>query len=397
MKKPIHTSPLLFAGLCIVAGIGEAFSQQLPLPRGTPGNWKKAYANVGIDTANTQLNTLSPKETALGWELLFNGTISDAQTKWKAFKANNFPAWELNDTALARIAGAGDIMTRKAYRNFVWTAEWKISVGGNSGMFYHADESEANGYFTGPEVQILHNQKHGDGAINGGLNSAGSFYDHYKPINQGDDPAAPPVADPNSKPFIDPTSTDQAGNPSGYNRVIVVVNGKKHEWWFNGIRVVSVDVGSQEFQLQKSLRKFKTYPKFAALDVGYLFLQDHGNQVWFRNLKVRPLPDAGATFAQIWPGYTTVSIQGFGEAKPFLRRGITVRSTNGGYLLDLLKAGSYQVTISTLKGEVISRLKGEGGSPLRLDRSEISARSGTLLISASNGESLLTGTLPPSR
>ena len=333
-----------------------------------------------------------------------SGDTTSASAKWRAFKAQNFPAWQVNDSALARINAGGDIMTRNPYKNFVWTAEWRISVGGNSGMFYHADESEANGYFTGPEVQILHNQKHSDGGINGGLNAAGGFYDHYKTINQGDDPAAPPVVDPNSKPYIDPTSTDASGNPLGYNRVIIIVSGSKHEFWLNGIRVVSVDVASAEFKAQKNVRKFKAYTNFAALPTGYLFLQDHGNQVWFRNLKVRLLPE-NATFQQIWLGYKTVGLNRTGT-EASLRRNLSMRAVAGGYMLNLragtknaetalggtVDNGACKVTIRSLTGEVVARISGTG-DVLRLDRTMLPSGSGAYVISAEYGGFTSTGKL----
>lgn len=391
----------LLVGIGILLGTEHVLGQTLPLAKGTPGNWKKAYKNIGIDTLNPTLNSLSASEAALGWELLFNGTLSSASDKWRAFKAQNFPAWQVNDSALARINAGGDIMTRKIYKSFVWTVEWRISVGGNSGMFYHADESEATGYYTGPEVQVLHNQKNSDGGVNGGLNAAGGFYDHYKTINQGDDPAAPPVVDPNSKPYIDPTSTDASGNPLGYNRVIIIVSGSRHEYWLNGIRVVSVDVASPEFKAQKDVRKFKTYTKFAALPEGYLFLQDHGNQVWFRNLKVRVLPE-NATFQQIWPGYNTVGLNR-SSPKESVRRSLSIRAVSGGVMLDLRSGlsevestqgraggdGAYMVVIRSLTGELLSSFSGTGNL-LRIDRASLPSVAGAYLISAEFGGFVVT-------
>lgn len=389
MAQRMKKKQFLLAGCVLLSGVGSAVSQQLPLPVGKPGDWKKAYHNIGIDTANTVPNSLSSKEAALGWELLFDGTLPDAQSKWKAFKANNFPAWVVNDNALARINGAGDIMTRKVYSNFVWALEWRISVGGNSGIFYRADESENNGYWTGPEVQVLHNQRHSDGLIQNGFTSAGGMYDMYKPINQGEDPRAPAVTNPNAQPFYDPTSTDASGNPSGYNKVLIIVIGTKHEYWVNGIRTVSLDTESAEFKAQRAARKFRSYPKWANLPEGHMFLQDHGNQVWFRNIKVRPLP-ANATFETIWPGLNPVSNIRLGKDESLLRRNFSVQRSHGGYLLDYLHQGPYQVRILSLQGNELVRLSGQGRTPLVLERSKLPA-AGPYLLSIEGNKARETG------
>ncbi len=221
-------------------------------------------APAQADKASRQaaLDTLTPAEGAAGWRLLFDGKTT---TGWRGFKMDSMPSgWKAVGGTLARMAPAGDIMTREKFRDFELTLEWNVAPGGNSGIFYRASEDDDAIYWTAPEMQVLDDAKHPDGQSR--LTAAGSDYGLY--------PSPPGVVKP-------------AGE---WNRVRIVVKGSHVEHWLNGVKVVEYELGSPGWEAKVKASKFATHPRYGRNAEGYIGLQDHGDRVAYRNIKIRVLP-----------------------------------------------------------------------------------------------------------
>lgn len=210
-------------------------------------------------------NTLSDPEKAAGWRLLFDGKSTAG---WHGFNRRDFPAgWEVQDGCLVHVDGGGDIVTDEEFENYELTLEWKISPGGNSGIFYNVQESEKYKYVweTGPEMQVLDNELHPDGR--NPLTSAGSNYALH----------APPC-----------DSTLPVGR---FNRVRIVVAADGHvEHWLNDLKCADYRLGDPDWTALVNASKFKSMPDYGRFRKGRIALQDHGDKVWYRNIKLRPLP-----------------------------------------------------------------------------------------------------------
>jgi len=213
-------------------------------------------------------NTLTNKEKKEGWQLLFDGKTTKG---WHNYgKKGISPLWKVEDGALLMSQkGAEDIATDKEYENFEFQLEWKIAEGGNSGIYYLVKEDPkkyVKGWYTGPEMQILDDDKHPD-APRGkdGNRKAGSLYD------------------------LIPATNKQLRPVGQWNHVRIIVNKGKVEHWLNGSKVVEYDLNGPEFAELVKGSKFSTLPDFAKFRKGRIVLQDHGDLVWFRNMKIKKL------------------------------------------------------------------------------------------------------------
>ena len=221
-----------------------------------------AVAVAQASHVDTTVNKLSAAERTGGWRLLFDGHTTDG---WRGFKLNAMPdGWKVVDGALTRVAAAGDILTTQKFKNFELTLEWKISEGGNSGIFYRGSEDEDAIYWTAPEMQVLDDAHHEDGKSR--LTSAGADYGLYE---------AP------------------AGivKPAGqWNQVRLIVNGRHVEHWLNGVRMLQYELYSPDWEMRVRDSKFAVHPKYGRNAEGYIGLQDHGDWVAYRNIKIHVLP-----------------------------------------------------------------------------------------------------------
>ena len=207
-------------------------------------------------------NTLTAAESKAGWRLLFDGSTTRG---WRAYNADSMPTgWRVVDGALTRVAPAGDIITTDTYRNFELSVDWNISPGGNSGIFYHGALGSDAIYYSAPEMQVLDDARHPDGQSP--LTSAGADYGLY--------PAPRGVVKP-------------AGE---WNTAKVVARGNHIEHWLNGRKIVSYEMGSADWAARVAKSKFNQWPQYGKAAVGYIGLQDHGDRVAFRNIKIRLLP-----------------------------------------------------------------------------------------------------------
>jgi hypothetical protein len=210
--------------------------------------------------AMAQPNTLTAAEKAAGWKLLFDGKSTAG---WRGFKAPEpDPGWHVTDGALGPDPKTSkDIMTKEEFGSFELAFDWKISPKGNSGVMFHVTEAGGETYHSGPEYQVLDNSR-GERP----LQRAGALYDLYAP-------------------------TMDATKPVGeFNQSRLVVNGSKVEHWLNGTKVVEYELGSAELKAKIAASKFRQWPTFAASPTGHIALQNHGDVVAYRNIKIRPLP-----------------------------------------------------------------------------------------------------------
>lgn len=213
-------------------------------------------------------NTLTEQEREEGWQLLFDGATSEG---WRGYDEEDFPerGWTTDDGMLTIHAGegGGDIITTGQYADFELKLEWRVEEAGNSGVFYHAIEQPTQPiYWSAPEMQILDNENHPD-ATRGedGNRMAGSLYDLI--------PAEP-----------------QNANPYGeWNSARIVVKGSLVQHWQNGEKVVEYRRWTPEWYEMLRNSKFVDHPEFGDAREGYIGLQDHGDTVNFRNIKIREL------------------------------------------------------------------------------------------------------------
>ena len=233
--------------------------------------------------AQTAPNTLSKKEVAQGWHLLWNGKTTEG---WRSTHGPDFPStgWEAGDGLLSVTehggeegGNAGDITTTRKYANFELSVDFRVTPGANSGIKYFVDLDmtpghEGHGSAIGFEYQILDDALHPD-AKKGkdGDRTVASLYDMI--------PAA------KSKPV----------KPVGeWNTARIVIRGTHGEHWLNGVKVLEFDRATPEFHQIVAESKFHVYPHFGEASDGYILLQDHGFPVSFRNIKIHELPPTPA-------------------------------------------------------------------------------------------------------
>jgi hypothetical protein len=212
-------------------------------------------------TLQAQAPMLTAAEKAAGWKLLFDGK---SLAGWRSYKTETPPTgWRAEDGVLIRDGEGGDLMTAGQYGDFEMRFEWKITENGNSGVIYRIATTEPYPWHTGPEYQILHNAGHKDGA--NPITSAGSNYAVNEPVND----VTRPVGE--------------------WNEGRVIARGNHVEHWMNGVKVVGYEIGSPDWETRVKASKFGKIPPYGRTERGYIALQDHGNVVAYRNLKIREL------------------------------------------------------------------------------------------------------------
>ena len=199
------------------------------------------------------------------WQVLFDGKSTAA---WRGFRREAFPSkcWIVENASIKTVAGCDssdqvDIITKNKYRNFELEFEWRVSPGANSGVIYLVSEDEDQTWRTGPEFQVLDDDKHPDGK--NPKTSAGSLFALIAPANK----TLRPVGE--------------------FNRARVIVNNGHVEHWLNGKKVLEYQLGSESLTSAISASKFKDFRQFAKISEGYIAFQYHGGDVWFRNIRVR--------------------------------------------------------------------------------------------------------------
>jgi hypothetical protein len=207
-------------------------------------------------------NRLTEIEEAQGWDLLFNG---QDMSRWRNYQKESVSdKWVVNNGAMILTGkGAGDLITREKYQDFDLRLDWKISEAGNSGLFILADEEARIIYLHAPEIQMLDNERHRDNKEADHL--SGSLYDM--------------MASPAS-------SHRKAGE---WNQLRVLLQDKALTVWQNSVKTTEVTIGSNQWHSLIAQSKFKNWEGFGQNTEGFIGLQDHGDPVSFRNIKIRAL------------------------------------------------------------------------------------------------------------
>jgi hypothetical protein len=206
-------------------------------------------------------NTLTEQEKTDGWRLLFDGQSTKG---WRGYRKDEAPAgWQARDGALTRVEKAGDLITTDTFDNFELLMDWKISHGGNSGIFYRAAEDTEVLYQNAPEYELRDNAFWLDDPY-----TTAACYALYPPKKN-------------------------ATRPIGYwNRARIVVRGNHVEHWLNGEHVVTYEINTADWKKRAKASKYHSkFPSYGQAKRGHIGIQDHGDLVWFRNIKIRPLKE----------------------------------------------------------------------------------------------------------
>lgn len=195
-----------------------------------------------------------------GWRSLFDGQTTKG---WRGYRQQTMPdGWKVVDGALTRVSKGGDIMTVEQFDDFELSLEWNIAPGGNSGVLFRATEEDPIIWHIAPEVQVI------DNAYKDPLKpvqTAGANYDLHAPARDVTKPAG------------------------SWNEMRLVVKGNHVEQWLNGVKVVEYEIGSPDWERRVQASKFKEYPGYGRARKGHIGLQDHGDKVAYRNIRIRPL------------------------------------------------------------------------------------------------------------
>jgi hypothetical protein len=212
------------------------------------------------------LTQISSSEKRAGWSLLFDGKSLDG---WRGYKQPDasLTRWRADNGVLAVVKdngrdthGARDIITVATFDNFELTWEWRIAEGGNSGLKYFVLEDQDSAI--GHEYQMIDDARHADAKI-GPKRQTAALYDVLAAVNRQVRPAGE------------------------FNQSRIVVNGRHVEHWLNGTRVLQYELESPELKKAVAESKFKEIPRFGTVQKGHILLQDHGDEVWYRNIKIR--------------------------------------------------------------------------------------------------------------
>ncbi|MDR0333271.1 MAG: DUF1080 domain-containing protein [Dysgonamonadaceae bacterium] len=231
--------------------------------------------NNEIHQVNATLNTISEREAAEGWKLLWDGKTTEG---WRGARLSNFPTggWKIENGLLkveksdgGESTNGGDIVTTRPYRNFELLVDFRMTPGANSGIKYFVDTdlNRGPGSSIGCEFQILDDRSHPD-AKEGirGNRTVASLYDLM--------PA------PENKPI----------RWEDWNTAKIIVNGNHVEHWLNGVKMLEYQRNTDMWQALVNTSKYYVWPNFGNHEQGLILLQDHGDEVWFRNVKIKELP-----------------------------------------------------------------------------------------------------------
>jgi hypothetical protein len=230
--------------------------------------------NKEIPQVNGIDNTISAEEAAQGWKLLWDGKTTDG---WRGAKLKTFPqaGWNIENGVLKVLksnggesTNGGDIVTTQKYKNFELSVDFKITKGANSGVKYFVDTdlNKGEGSSIGCEFQILDDKNHPDAKLGvKGNRKLGSLYDL--------------IPAPADKPFRE----------GFFNTARIVVRGNKVEHYLNDVKIIEYERGNQMWRALVNYSKYNVWPAFGEAAEGNILLQDHGDEVWFKNIKIKEL------------------------------------------------------------------------------------------------------------
>lgn len=226
-------------------------------------------------------NTLTESERRRGWRLLWDGRTAEG---WRSARSDEFPTkgWVIQDGVLTvqasgggESAHGGDIITREQFSSFELKLEFRITPGANSGIKYFVDPliNQGPGSSIGLEYQILDDERHPDAKLGvKGNRTLASLYDLI--------PAENLSVPGREKPFR---------GPGTWNEARLVVRGNQIEHWLNGFLMVEYERSTPMYRALVAYSKYQVWPRFGELPQGHILLQDHGDEVSFRSVKIREL------------------------------------------------------------------------------------------------------------
>lgn len=221
---------------------------------------------MGACSSPTNKTDRGEEREGKGNESDWQQLIQDNSTAgWHSYLGDSTTGWEVQDGVLFTFGNNGDIVTDEVYENFELSLEWMIEEQGNSGVFYHVDEKPENEriHMTGPEFQIIDDS-----------NYPQELTDEQK-TGALSDVIAPAVA---------------AANPVGeWNETKIIVNSSAVEHWLNGEKILEYRLNSEDLKEQIANSKFESLPNFAKAGRGRIGLQDHGDPVYYKNVKIKKL------------------------------------------------------------------------------------------------------------
>jgi hypothetical protein len=233
-------------------------------------NQEQVEDTVIAEVATIVLPSLTDAEKAEGWKLLFDGQTLNG---WQDFKGRKNNTWEvldgtlhckaLNEKAKGDGDERGDIMTAEEFADFELAFDWKISVEGNSGVIFRVTEEFEQPYYSGPEYQLIDDIGH-PGKLTE-MQKSGANYDMHL------------VEKKNLKPVGE------------WNSTKIVAKGNHVEHWLNGEKIVEYELGSADWKKRKEESKWKEWKGYGAAAKGHIDLQDHGSEVWFKNVRIKAI------------------------------------------------------------------------------------------------------------
>lgn len=244
---------------------------------------EKSYSSNLIPQISYLQNKLTKREIFEGWKLLWDGKTTEG---WRGAKMDGFPekGWQIKEGILTVLnsggyesRNGGDIVTKRKYKNFELEVDFKLTKGANSGIkyFVNTELNKGEGSAIGCEFQILDDEFHPDAKL--GVNGNRTLASLYDLI-----PANALLYAPNE-------STNKRINKYGWNRAKVIVDGRHVEHYLNGIKVVEYERNTQMWKALVAYSKYKDWPNFGEFEDGRILLQDHGNEVYFKNIKIREI------------------------------------------------------------------------------------------------------------
>ena len=215
-------------------------------------------------SSTTAATAVSAAQRAAGWRPLFDGTSTSA---WRGYKSQTFPAgWKIVDGVLTKNGAVEDIQSRDQFGNFQLAFDWKLSPGGNAGIFYRGTEEYDHIYWSAPEYQLLDDARDSAAAANR-VYAAGAVYALY------------------------PSPAGIIKGANEWNSALIAVQGSRVQHWANGQKLAEYELGSSEWEAKVKASKFNDYPHFGRAKRGYIGIQgDHPGTLSIRNVRIRVLP-----------------------------------------------------------------------------------------------------------
>ena len=229
-----------------------------------------ACAPAGSNAGNTSDVTasatgetgLTAAQRAAGWKPLFDGRTIGG---WRGYRSQTVPAgWRVQAGTLTKDGPIGDLITANQYGDFELAFDWKLSAGGNAGVFYRGTEEYDHIYWSAPEYQLLDDAAHADGRNR--LTSTGANYGLY------------------------PAPAGALKPPGEWNSTLIVVQGNRVQHWLNGQKLVEYEIGSPDWEAKVKASKFVDYPNYGRAKRGHIGFQgDHEGSLTLRNIRIREL------------------------------------------------------------------------------------------------------------